>query len=242
MHVRYPAYPAVGNIEAEFFEAPKWKPQYPNPAFNRMDTADAFWAASLVSRFTDEMIRAIVAAGKISDPEAAAYLTEVLITRRDKVVHYWISRTNPLDRFDVQRRADSGLQLTFDNAAVRVGAAPKAPATACGGRPWTTSPVRRNPGATLNWRERRQASHRPRGVRPTIWGIDMPLRPLQPCTPSSRTGRSRSWSRSEIVPATCASWASSGRAATQTTGTDSWVRLIASTPSVGVRPENPDAD
>ena len=137
MHVRYPAYPAVGNIEAEFFEAPKWKPQYPNPAFNRMDTADAFWAASLVSRFTDEMIRAIVAAGKISDPEAAAYLTEVLITRRDKVVHYWISRTNPFDRFDVQRRADSGLQLTFDNAAVRVGAAPKAPATACGGRPWT---------------------------------------------------------------------------------------------------------
>ena len=35
MHVRYPAYPAVGNIEAEFFDAPTWKPQYPNPAFNR---------------------------------------------------------------------------------------------------------------------------------------------------------------------------------------------------------------
>ena len=91
-----------------------------------MDAADAFWAARIVSRFTDEMIHAIVAAGKISDPEAAAYLTDVLIKRRDKVVQYWISRTNPLDGFDVERPADFQLpQLTFDNAAVRLGAAPQ---------------------------------------------------------------------------------------------------------------------
>lgn len=121
----YPDYPSVGRYEAEFFEPGLWKPKYPNPAFDRMDAADAFWGARIVSRFTDEMIRAIVAAGKISDPEAAAYLTDVLITRRDKVVQYWISRTNPLDHFDVQRHADSGLQLTFDNAAVRVRAAPQ---------------------------------------------------------------------------------------------------------------------
>ena len=115
----------MGRYEAAFFEPWLWKPKYPNPAFDRMDATDAFWAARIVSRFTDEMIRAIVAAGKISDPEAAAYLTDVLITRRDKVVQYWISRTNPLDRFDVQRRVNSRLQLTFDNAAVRVGAAPQ---------------------------------------------------------------------------------------------------------------------
>ncbi len=125
MHVRYPDYPSVGNVEAEFFEPATWKPQYPNPAFNRMDAADAFWAASLVSQFTDEMIRAIVAEARMSDPEAVAYLTDVIITRRDKVVNYWISRTNPLDHFDVQRRTDSGLQLTFENAAIRVGAAPE---------------------------------------------------------------------------------------------------------------------
>ena len=124
MHVKYPDYPSVGNVEAEFFEPASWKPQYPNPAFNRMDAADAFWAARFVSRFTDEMIRATVAEARISDPEAAAYLTAVIITRRDKVVHYWITRANPLDRFDVQRRSDTGLQLTFENAAVRVGAAP----------------------------------------------------------------------------------------------------------------------
>ena len=87
MHVPYPGYPSVGNLEVEFFEPGSWKPQYPNPAFNRMDAADAFWAASLVSRFTDEMIRAIVAEARMSDPEAVAYLTDTIITRRDKVVN-----------------------------------------------------------------------------------------------------------------------------------------------------------
>ena len=124
MRVEYPSYRSVGNIEAEFFEPSEWKPQYPNPAFDRMDAADAFWAARIVATFTDDMIRAIVAEGRLSDPDAAAYLTDVIITRRNKVVHYWISRTNPLDHFEAQRRADAELQLTFENAAVRVGAAP----------------------------------------------------------------------------------------------------------------------
>ncbi len=123
MKVDYPDYPSVGHYEADFFEPWKWRPNYPNPAFDRMDAADAFWAASIISRFTDEMLRAIVAEGQISDPEAAAYLTDVIITRRDKVVNYWISRTNPLDRFEVHRLARTGLELTFENAAIRVGAA-----------------------------------------------------------------------------------------------------------------------
>ena len=122
--VEYPDYASVGRYEADFFEPWLWKPKYPNPAFDRMDAADAFWAARIVSRFTDEMIGAIVATGQFSNPEAATYLTDVLIKRRDKVVQYWIRRTNPLDRFDVGRCADDELpQLTFDNAAVRVGAA-----------------------------------------------------------------------------------------------------------------------
>ncbi len=125
MQVKYPDYPSVGNVEADFFEPWKWKPQYPNPAFNRMDAADAFWAASIVSRFSDEMIRAIVAEGRLTNPEAEAFLTNVIIKRRDKVVHYWISRTNPLDRFEVHRVANTEVQLTFDNASIRVGAAPQ---------------------------------------------------------------------------------------------------------------------
>lgn len=84
-----------------------------------MDAADAFWAASIASRFTDEAIDAIVKAGRLSDAGAARFLTDVIIRRRDKVVAYWIGQTNPLDGFAASRTA-SGRQLTFDNAAIRV--------------------------------------------------------------------------------------------------------------------------
>ena len=120
MKVKYADYPAVGNFESDFFEPWKWKPGFPNPAFDRMDEADAFWAASLLSRFTDEMIRAIVGRAEISDPEAEGFLIDALIKRRDKCVNYWISRTNPLDRFEVN---GSGQEVIFDNAAARVGTA-----------------------------------------------------------------------------------------------------------------------
>jgi hypothetical protein len=119
--VQYPANPSLGNIEADFFQPWKWKTEYPQPAFDQMDDADAFWAASLASRFTDPMIEAIVATGQLSDPAAARYLADVIIRRRDKVVSYWITRTNPLDRFAV-RREPGGVALTFDNAAVRLQA------------------------------------------------------------------------------------------------------------------------
>ena len=72
--VRYPTNPSLGNIEAEFFEPRKWKTEYPQPAFDQMDAADAFWAASIASRFSNEMIKAIVDTGELSDPDAARYL------------------------------------------------------------------------------------------------------------------------------------------------------------------------
>ncbi len=122
--VKYPDYPAVGNLEAEFFEPADWKTEYPQPGFARMDAADAFWAASIASKFTDGHIRAAVHAGAITDPAAEAYLAETIIERRDKVVAYWISRTNPLDQFRVEWTGPGGgWQLMFDNAAVRVGGA-----------------------------------------------------------------------------------------------------------------------
>ena len=117
--VKYPSNPSLGNIEADFFEPWKWKTEYPQPAFDQMDAADAFWAASIASRFSDRMIQAIVETGQLSDPEAARYLTDVIIRRRDKVVAYWIAQTNPLDRFAIAT-TPAGATLTFDNAAIRL--------------------------------------------------------------------------------------------------------------------------
>jgi hypothetical protein len=119
MKVKYPDYPAVGNLESDFFEPWMWKPEYPNPAFERMDEADAFWAASRLVPFTDEVLRAVVKTAMISDPAAESYLLETLIARRDKCIRYWIARTNPLDRFEVSQ---DGAEVRFENAALRAGA------------------------------------------------------------------------------------------------------------------------
>jgi hypothetical protein len=122
LHAEFPDFPAVGNIEADYFRPELWKPEYPNAAFDRMDAADAFWGARIVSRFSDEAVRAIVATGQISDPAAEQYLADTIIKRRDKVIAYWIVQTNPLDELEVAGDRD-GLTLSWENAAVRAGVA-----------------------------------------------------------------------------------------------------------------------
>ncbi|MGE0863915.1 MAG: hypothetical protein AB7P34_08440 [Vicinamibacterales bacterium] len=122
MRVDYADLPSLGNIEADVFEPGAWKPEYPHPAFDQMDAADAFWAARIVSRFTDGMIRSLVEIGRLSDPDAERHLADVIIRRRDKVVAHWITATNPLDQFEVRQSAH-GPVLTFRNAAARAGVA-----------------------------------------------------------------------------------------------------------------------
>jgi hypothetical protein len=125
MSAKWPSDPTIGNIEADVFDPATWKTEYPNPAYNQMDAADAFWAASIVSKFTDTMIRGIVEEGRLSNSDAAAYLTDVIIKRRDKTVRWGITATNPVDRFEIQGGATPA--LTFDNAAVRLRLVPEQP-------------------------------------------------------------------------------------------------------------------
>ena len=124
MKAKWPKKPSIGNIEAEVFDPATWKTEYPNPSFNQMDAADAFWAASIVSRFSDQMIRGIVEEARLSDRDAASYLADVIIKRRDKVVRWGITGTNPVDRFDIRQGLSP--QFAFDNAAVRLHFVPGA--------------------------------------------------------------------------------------------------------------------
>jgi hypothetical protein len=111
--------PAVGAIDSTSFDPPLWRPNYPNPAFELMQPDDAFWGARLVSRFTDEIIRAIVGAARFDDPAATEYLSKVLAERRDKVVRAWINGVLPI----VKPALSADGTLTFENAAVTAGAA-----------------------------------------------------------------------------------------------------------------------
>jgi hypothetical protein len=89
-NVRDPHIPAVGFIESKEFDAEHWKPDLPNPAFDDRTDRDARWGARIVAGFSDDHIRAAVAMAQYPDPRAAAYLTQVLIERRDKIVAHWL--------------------------------------------------------------------------------------------------------------------------------------------------------
>jgi hypothetical protein len=119
MSIKWPDDPTIGNIEADVFDPATWKTEYPNPAFKQLDAADAFWAASIMSRFSDTMIRAVVEQAQLSNPGASRYLGDIIIKRRDKTVRWGVTATNPLDRFEVH--GGPSPELSFDNIAVRLG-------------------------------------------------------------------------------------------------------------------------
>jgi len=111
--VRYPDFPAVGNIEAAYFWPDKWKPEYPNAAFDNARPDDLFWAARRVMAISDEAIRAVVRTAEFTDDGATNYLGDVIIARRDKVGLQWLTAVNPVVDFALGRDGT----LTFGNAA-----------------------------------------------------------------------------------------------------------------------------
>ncbi len=120
MLIDYPDVPpSVGRFEGDSFNPEKWKPEYPNPAFENMRPDDAFWAARIVSRFTEPMVRAIVEKARYSDPRATEYMTATLMKRREKVLRTWLNAVNPV----IDPALNSSGQLTFGNAAIAAGVA-----------------------------------------------------------------------------------------------------------------------
>ena len=120
MLIDYPDVPpSVGRFEGDAFDPEKWKPEYPNTAFDNMRPDDAFWAARIVSKFSDAAIRAIVEKARYSDPAATEYISATLIKRRDKVLATWLNQVNPV----VDVALDATGALTFRNAAVDAKAA-----------------------------------------------------------------------------------------------------------------------
>jgi hypothetical protein len=126
MHIDYPADTpkAVGRLEATAFDPVKWKPEYPNPAFDNMRGDDAFWGAQIVATFDAAAIRAVVEKARYTDPKATEYMTEVLVARQKKVLQRWLTAVTPV--VDIAL-GDTGT-LTFANAAERAGVATPAQA------------------------------------------------------------------------------------------------------------------
>jgi hypothetical protein len=110
---------AAGNFNSTRFDPDTWKAEYPNTAFQNMRADDAFWGARIVAAFTNEMIRAVVAKPRFSDPAAADHVANTLIRRRDIIKRVWLNGVNPI----VDPVLSPNGTLTFRNAAVDAAAA-----------------------------------------------------------------------------------------------------------------------
>lgn len=109
--------PAVGRFSADGFDPRAWVAEYPKAAFDNMRADDAFWAARIVARFSDDAIRAIVAKGRYSDPAAAEALAIALIKRRDRIKEVWLTGVNPI----VNATLSPEGELRFENTATLHG-------------------------------------------------------------------------------------------------------------------------
>ena len=101
-------------------QADKFDSILPNPAFEEMTYADAFWAAKIVMSFDEEDLKALVRAGKYSDAQAETYLLKTLLERQQKIGRHWFSKVNPLDEFDFAN-SDGSISINFADLAVRHG-------------------------------------------------------------------------------------------------------------------------
>ncbi len=113
-------YPSIGYFESEIFEPEKFDPVIPNPAFENMTDRDAYWGTKIVLAFEEEHIRALVDIGEFSNPDAAEYLVQRLLERREKIGRRWLYRVNPLELIR-SAQDEFGLHIELEDLAVRYG-------------------------------------------------------------------------------------------------------------------------
>jgi hypothetical protein len=118
-----PEHPSIGFYSTDLFDPGTWRSNYPNPAFQNRTIRDGYWGAKLVASFDEELIRAAVSAGGLSDPVAEETLIQAIIGRRHLTVEYWFSRVTPLEEPSV-RSSPGAPVLTFRDLAVAEGIVP----------------------------------------------------------------------------------------------------------------------
>jgi hypothetical protein len=92
-------YNEIGYFSADLFEPDKWKPSFPNLAFEQMDDSDGYWGAKIVTAFSNDTIKKLSEAGDYQRREATLYVEDTLKKRRDAIGMYWLNRVTPLETF-----------------------------------------------------------------------------------------------------------------------------------------------
>ncbi|MDB4943331.1 MAG: hypothetical protein JWP97_2865 [Labilithrix sp.] len=114
-----------GYFSTRDFDPDTWKGGYPNPAFVRMQEADAAWAARKIARFRDDLVVAAVKVGKYTDPGDGDFLVKTLIERRDIVLRRYLAKLSPIGEVKLSESGElCGTDLAryarvFDDRAFR---------------------------------------------------------------------------------------------------------------------------
>ncbi|MCP4547523.1 MAG: hypothetical protein GY835_13780 [bacterium] len=111
----------VGYWESREFEPFAFAPLQPNTAFANCTNRDAYWAAKIISAFTDLHLAAICDNAGYQDPRASVYMARILCERRDKIARACFDRVPPLDFFRI-----SGTRLEFADLGRERGIYPTA--------------------------------------------------------------------------------------------------------------------
>ena len=89
-------HPVFGTFDVEPFDPREYKAGYPNAAFLRMDDTDGAWMARILSRFTDEMLHAMIETAEFPDRSLAPELQRILEGRRDAILDVYLTVRSPL--------------------------------------------------------------------------------------------------------------------------------------------------
>ncbi len=110
----------VGLYSAEDYHPAKFKPNSMShlPVL-LADRFDAFWASKIMIQFSRPQIVAAVEAGRLSDPRAAAYLVETIVTRQRFTARYWFRQVLPIDSITLEPVGTAGPRLCFTDLATR---------------------------------------------------------------------------------------------------------------------------
>ncbi|MCA9757395.1 MAG: hypothetical protein KDA27_16445 [Candidatus Eisenbacteria bacterium] len=89
----------VGYFDVRTYDPIEFKPLQPNSAFANRTGEDGYWAAKIITAFTDEQIDAIVESAGYLEPEATQLVAETLKGRRDAIGRSLFTEVPALDFF-----------------------------------------------------------------------------------------------------------------------------------------------
>lgn len=95
----------LGYYDGRRFVPDKWRPGYPNPAFQRHTERDAAWMTRIIARFKAAHVAALAERGRWTQPIITSELTRILLERRRRILERYLTKLSPLTWPKVQGRA-----------------------------------------------------------------------------------------------------------------------------------------